>query len=189
MHFPGRGPLWLIRTAVLAVACAGPAWAGHAAWAGSEPSPGSFLLAAVLMAFALSGFTRAQRGFGEIFAVLSSAQVGLHLLFEYSAPAHPAPPLAHLGHCVAGYSPGMLLGHLWAALLASALLSHGESVLWSLLGLLGHALPRPVRPPVLAVAGPVRRRTAPPPPTRSDRGGMRSHPTRGPPFVRPLAPT
>ncbi|WP_181874379.1 hypothetical protein [Marinitenerispora sediminis] len=186
MHLPSRGPLWLVRTALLAMACTGLAWAGHAVWAGGDTTALSFPLATGFTALAVAPFTRSQRGFGEIFGVLAAAQAVTHILFVSTGPAaaHPAAVIAHVGPCVLGYSPGMLAGHLWAALLAAALLSRGETALWSLSALLGYALPRLLEPPgPLAVPPlvPARRpalRPASGPPLR-----LR---TRGPPFGAPL---
>src|SRR5699024_1507394 len=93
-------------------------------------------------------------GFGDIFAVISLSQIVLHLIFQVSAgPSHGvlADGAAHSPwNHVLGFAPGMLLGHLWAALLASALLAHGESALWYFASLLSRALPRPLRTPVLS---------------------------------------
>ncbi|ASU82342.1 hypothetical protein CDO52_05660 [Nocardiopsis gilva YIM 90087] len=194
MRSPGGGPLRVIRTAVLAVACTGLAWGGHAVWAGSPIAPGAFAAATALMAVLLVRFTRCQRGFCEIFTVLAAAQVGLHLVFQglsaasptaagehsaHPAPGHGSAPLTHaLG--VVGFSPGMLAGHLWAALLAAALLAHGERCLWTLLRLLTAALPPLLPPAVLPIADP---RTGAPDPTpaRPSPRMLRRERTRGPP--------
>ncbi|WP_046470008.1 hypothetical protein [Allosalinactinospora lopnorensis] len=183
MHAPSQGPLWGARTALLAAACTGIAWSGHIAWGGSAVSSGSFLLATAALGLLLGPFTRSQRGFGEIFAVLAAAQCGLHIIFQFTAA--PAPLTAHAGHGLLGYSPGMLAGHLWAALLAAALLAHGEAALWTLLALLGRALPRPVRAPRLVAAGPPR--FAPEPPDlRPGLRILRQDRPRGPPDARPV---
>ncbi|MFC7326530.1 hypothetical protein [Marinactinospora rubrisoli] len=182
MHLPSRGPLWLVRTAVLAVACTGIAWAGHTLWADGTAPARSFPLATAFMALVLAPFTRSQRGFGEIFGVLAAAQAAMHVLFVSADPAdaHPDTVLAEVGPCLLGYSPGMLAGHLWAALLAAALLSRGEAAVWSLLALLTNALPRLLTPaaPPAAPRPLVARRPA----GRRVRGAVHRLRSRGPPF-------
>ncbi|GAA1983860.1 hypothetical protein GCM10009799_06580 [Nocardiopsis rhodophaea] len=180
---------------MLAVACTGLAWGGHALWAGSPVALGAFVPATVLMAMLLARFTLCQRGFGEIFTVLAAAQVGLHLVFHslsavsptvaaghaaHTATPHQSAPLTHaLGPL--GVSPGMLAGHLWAALLAAALLAYGELCLWTLLRLLTAALPALLRPAVRPIPGP---RTGAPDPTPARRSPrmLRRERTRGPPL-------
>lgn len=193
----GHGPLQALRTALLAASCTAVAWAGHAVW-GGDPAPAwAPLLAAALLAGPLARFTRGRRGFGEIFAVLAAAQLPAHLLFLAAGSAHPAPeaalgaPAAHGAHgahgahtahggpALFGYTPGMLAGHLWAALAGAALLARGEDALWSLLGMLTSALP-PLIAPVAVPAPPVPR-AAPGAPTR----GVRYAPCSG---IRPRGP-
>ncbi|MFD6952735.1 copper resistance protein [Nocardiopsis sp. TSRI0078] len=159
---PAHGTLRLLRTALLAAACTGLAWSGHNVWAASPASLGGFAAATAALFPLLWYFTRAMRGFGDIFAVMASAQVLLHLILQGSA--EPLPGMlgtgaGHAGHGLPahalGLAPGMLLAHLWAALLASALLAHGEAALWFLTALLCRALPS-LRVPGLAFASPVR---------------------------------
>nr|WP_121188309.1 copper resistance protein [Nocardiopsis sp. Huas11] len=152
---PAHGLLRLVRTAFLAGACTGLSWAGHQLWADTQASGGGFLLATALLTPVLWHFTRIMRGFGDVFAVLASVQIVLHLALQgaggpgsaFAGTDHSAHGL--LTHTL-GLSPGMLLAHLWAALLASALLAHGESALWFLCVLLGRALPPLLRVPRLA---------------------------------------
>src|SRR5690606_34762178 len=126
---PARGPLHALRAAVLAAACVGIAWCGHAVWGGAPTAPWAPLLAGAALWPPLSRFTRARREFGEIFAVLAAAQVPLHLLLTWGAPAPESAVAAgpHAAHAL-GYHPAMLAG--------------GEAALWSLVGLVSAALPR-----------------------------------------------
>ncbi|MDT0330734.1 copper resistance protein [Nocardiopsis lambiniae] len=185
---PAHGTLRLLRTASLAAACTGLAWAGHDPWAGGPAGPGGFVLATVVLAPVLWHFTRVMRGFGDIFAVMATLQVILHLILQGSAdPAFATfdTGVDHSGHGVLahafGFAPGMLLAHLWAALLASALLAYGESALWSLAALLSRALP-PARaralplPPTPGIAAAV----APVVPTAP---ALSAHRPRGPPAI------
>ncbi|OOC56801.1 MULTISPECIES: copper resistance protein [Nocardiopsis] len=159
---PAHGTLRLLRTALLAAACTGLAWSGHNVWAASPASAGGFAAAAAVLFPLLWYFTRTMRGFGDIFAVMASVQVLLHLILLGSAQPLPGIPGAgadHAGHGLSahalGLAPGMLFAHLWAALLASALLAHGEAALWFLAALLCRALPS-LRVPDLAFTTPVR---------------------------------
>lgn len=144
----------------LASACTGLAWGGHNLWADAPSHLGGFLAATAFLYPVLWFFTRIMRGFGDIFAVIALSQIVLHLIFQVSADpshvhsidgaAHPGySPLSH----TLGFAPGMLLGHLWAALLASALLAHGEAALWHFASLLSRSLPRPLRTPTLSPHG------------------------------------
>ncbi|MFW5416130.1 hypothetical protein J0910_05850 [Nocardiopsis sp. CNT-189] len=179
---PARGPLHALRAAVLAAACVGIAWCGHAVWGGAPTSPWAPLLAGAALWPPLSRFTRARREFGEIFAVLAAAQVPLHLLLTWGAP-EPGPGAAagpHAAHAL-GYHPAMLAGHLWAALLAAALLAHGEAALWALAGLVFAALPR-LLAPLRGAPHPARPRpAAPAPPARPGPGLLCADRQRGPP--------
>ncbi|WP_306370632.1 copper resistance protein [Nocardiopsis sp. CC223A] len=189
---PAHGTLRLLRTASLAGACTGLAWAGHDLWAAEPAGAGGFALATAFLTSVLWHFTRIMRGFGEILAVMACVQVALHLIFQGSAdPAFAAfdTGVDHSGHGMLahtfGLSPGMLLAHLWAALLASALLARGEAALWFLAALLSrvlppaHArdLPLPPSPPGVAAA-PAAVPAAP---------GLAAHPPRGPPALSPAA--
>lgn len=152
---PAHGTLHALRTAFLAGACTGLAWSGHGLWADTPAHLGGFLAATAFLYPVLWFFTRIMRGFGDIFAIMALSQIVLHLIFQVSADpslmafagnaAHSHSALSH----ALGFAPGMLLAHLWAALLASALLAHGESALWYLTSLLSRALPRPLRAPAL----------------------------------------
>lgn len=153
---PAHGLLRLVRTAFLAGACTGLSWAGHQQWADTSTSAGGFLLATAVLTPVLWHFTRIMRGFGDVFAVLASVQIVLHLALQGSGGTGAAfAGTGHSGHGLLthtlGLSPGMLLAHLWAALLASALLAHGESAVWFLAVLLGRALPPLLRVPRLAL--------------------------------------
>lgn len=183
---PAHGTLRLTRTALLAGACTGLAWVGHNLWAESPAGAGGFLLATAFLFGLLWRFTRIMRGFGDIFAVMALAQVALHLILQTAGPelVALAPGTDHSGHGLLshalGFAPGMLFAHLWAALLAAALLARGESALWSLAAAVSRSLPRLLRVPDLTLSAPGRtltapRPTAPPPPVPS------SHGPRGPP--------
>ncbi|MFL1376119.1 MULTISPECIES: copper resistance protein [unclassified Nocardiopsis] len=189
---PAHGTLRLLRTASLAGACTGLAWVGHNLWAAEPAGAGGFALATAFLTPVLWRFTRIMRGFGDIFAVMAGAQVALHLILQGSAdPAFATFDTGtdHTGHGVLahalGLAPGMLLAHLWAALLASALLAHGESALWFLAALLSRALPpararelSPFPSPAAAVPAPVAVPVDP---------GLSAHPPRGPPAFSPAA--
>lgn len=188
---PAHGTLRLLRTASLAAACTGLAWIGHDLWAAEPAAPGGFALATAFLTAVLWRFTRVMRGFGDIFAVMAAAQAVLHLVLQGSSdPSFAALGTGadHTGHGLLahalGFAPGMLLAHLWAALLASALLAHGESALWSLAALLARALP-PAHPRALppcpspVVRAPAAAAAVPAGP------GSRAHPPRGPPAPAP----
>ncbi|MBB6173658.1 hypothetical protein HNR23_003718 [Nocardiopsis mwathae] len=200
MQSPGGGPLRAIRTAFLAVACTGLAWGGHAVWADVAVAPGAFAAATALMGLLLARFTRCQRGFGEIFTVLATAQVGLHLAFQLLSAASPSAAAGHAAHAAApghtagvlthtlgalGLSPGMLAGHLWAALLAAALLAHGEACLWTLLRLLAAALPTLLRPAAPPTPAPPVHAPHPGPARPRRRLHYSEHPRGPPPTGRP----
>lgn len=184
---PAYGILRLTRTAILAAAATGLAWVGHNLWAEAPAGAGGFLLATAFLFGLLWRFTRIMRSFGEIFAVMALAQVALHLILQGTAgPAHVAlaPGADHTGHGLLthtlGFAPGMLFAHLWAALLAAALLAYGENALWSLATAVSRALPHLLRVPDLTFGVPGRaltapRSTAPTPPVPS------AHGPRGPP--------
>ncbi|WP_444962452.1 copper resistance protein [Nocardiopsis sp. M1B1] len=183
---PAHGTLRLLRTALLAAACTGLAWGGHNLWAAAPASPGGLAAATAVLFPLLWYFTRTMRGFGDIFAVMACVQILLHLVFQGSG--EPLPGILdtgadHAGHGLIthalGLAPGMLFAHLWAALLASALLAHGEAALWFLTALLARALP-PLRVPGIAFGARVpvtcaASGTAPPPVALS------AHGPRGPP--------
>ncbi len=190
---PAHGTLRLTRTALLAGACTGLAWVGHNLWAESPAGAGGFLLATAFLFGLLWRFTRIMRGFGDIFALMALAQVALHLILQTTGPGlvAPSPATDHSGHGLLahtlGLAPGMLFAHLWAALLASALLAHGESALWSLATAVSRSLPRLLRLPDLAFevtgrASTAPLFTAPPPPAPS------AHGPRGPPGSSAIHP-
>lgn len=190
---PAHGTLRLLRTALLAAACTGLAWGGHNLWAAAPASLGGLAAATAVLFPLLWYFTRTMRGFGDIFAVMACVQILLHLVFQGSG--EPVPGVLgtgadHTGHGLLthalGLAPGMLFAHLWAALLASALLAHGEAALWFLTALLARALP-PLRVPGIAFGARVpvacaASRTAPPPVALS------AHGPRGPPAPRGVLP-
>ncbi|WP_435109610.1 copper resistance protein [Nocardiopsis synnemataformans] len=195
---PAHGTLRLLRTALLAAACTGLAWGGHNLWAAAPASLGGLAAATAVLFPLLWYFTRTMRGFGDIFAVMACVQILLHLVFQGSGEAAPGildTGAGHAGHGLLthalGLAPGMLFAHLWAALLASALLAHGEAALWFLTALLIRALP-PLRVPGLAFGARVpltgsASRAAPPPVALSAHGPRGPPPPRGVPSRRPRA--
>lgn len=157
---PAHGILRFLRTAFLAAACTGLAWGGHNLWSQTPAPPSGFAVATAVLFPLLWYFTRVMRGLGDIFAVMAAAQVLLHLVLQASAaPALRLPGTGHTDHGLLthalGFTPGMLLAHLWAALLASVLLAHGESALWALTALISRALPPLLRVPGLAFDPPM----------------------------------
>lgn len=167
------------------MACTGLAWGGHNLWSATPAGVGGFLLATVFLAGLLWRFTRIMRGFGDIFTVMALAQVVLHMALQTTAgPELHSAGAGHAGHGLLthtlGLTPGMLFAHLWAALLAAALLAHGESALWFLSTAVSRALPRPLRVHGLPFRAPGRSHsaipsTAPSPPA------FTAHGPRGPP--------
>ena len=187
---PAHGTLRLLRTASLAGACTGLAWVGHNLWAAEPAGAAGFALATAFLTPVLWHFTRMMRGFGEILAVMSCAQVVLHLILQGSAdPAFATFDTGadHSGHGVLahafGLAPGMLLAHLWAALLASALLARGEAALWFLAALLSRALP-PASARDLSLP-PAPAAVAPAPAAAPAAPALTAHPPRGPPAPPP----
>ncbi len=155
-------------------------------WAASPASLGGFAAATAVLFPLLWHFTRTMRGFGDILVVMASVQVLLHLILQGSAaplPGMTGTGAGHAGHGLSahalGLAPGMLFAHLWAALLASALLAHGEAALWFLTALLRRALPS-LRVPDLAFTTPVRVPCAAVPAVPSS-VMLSAHGPRGPP--------
>lgn len=183
---PAHGPLHALRTAFLAGASTGLAYSGHNAWAPEPASTGGFLAATAFLFPVLLFFTRRMRGMGDIFAVLATAQVGIHLILQGSGGSghgllhHGAHHSGHglLSH-VLGLAPGMLFAHLWAALLAAALLAHGEAALWALASLLTRWLPHGPSPRVPIVLLPGVR--PPSPDILPSTVDLSAHGPRGPP--------
>ncbi|WP_155342035.1 hypothetical protein [Acrocarpospora corrugata] len=116
-----------MRAAAFAVACVVVSVGGHA-FAGGEPVPGwamgAGVLGALLMAYAVN---RSERGAEVVLASTVAAQVVLHQLFAWSAPA-PALP----GH---GHRLGMFVVHLVTAALTGWWLYRGERAVWLMLRL------------------------------------------------------
>ncbi|WP_017616170.1 hypothetical protein [Nocardiopsis salina] len=190
---PAHGTLHALRTAFLAGASTGLAYGGHNLWAPEPASSGGFFAATAFLFPVLLFFTRTMRGMGDIFAVMAAAQVGIHLILQGSGGA--AHGLLHTGadHSghgllthVLGLAPGMLFAHLWAALLAAALLAHGEAALWALASLFTRWLPQGLhaRIPVVprATVRPLHRDV--PPLSTVD---LSTHGPRGPPGSAPLS--
>ena len=184
---PAHGTLRLIRTALLAGAATGLAWVGHNLWAETPSGAGGFLLATAFLFGLLWRFTRIMRSFGDIFAVMAVAQVALHLILQGTAGTALAtlePEADHTGHGLLthtlGFAPGMLFAHLWAALLAAALLAHGENAAWSLATAVSRAMPHLLRVPDLTFGAPRRALTAPQP-TAPTPPVPSAHGPRGPP--------
>lgn len=183
---PAHGTLHALRTAFLAGASTGLAYGGHNLWAPYPASIGGFLAATAFLFPILLFFTRRMRGMGDIFAVLATSQVGIHLILQGSGgPDHDLlhHGAGHSGHGVLahvlGFAPGMLFPHLWAALLAAALLAHGEAALWTLASLLTRWLPHGPIPQVPVVARPIARPLPPDIPLSTV--DLSTHGPRGPP--------
>ena len=185
-----RGPLRAVRAAVLAAACAAVAWSGHAFAGADAVHPWALAAAAAALWPAMLAFTRARRGFTGILGALTAAQIPLHLLFTAGgtaataalpAPAHAAhtTPADHLA--ALSYDPAMLCAHLWAALVAAALIARGEDALAILVWLLTATLPRLLRPAALPASAVPARRAPAAPPRPPHRSGHRPDRPRGPP--------
>ena len=183
---PAHGTLHALRTAFLAGASTGLAYGGHNLWAPDPASTGGFLAATAFLFPVLLFFTRRMRGMGDIFAVLAASQAGIHLILQGSgSPDHDflRHGTDHSGHSVLahvlGLAPGMLFAHLWAALLAAALLAHGEAALWALASLLTRWLPHGPGPRVPVVPRPIARPLSPDVPLSTV--DLSTHGPRGPP--------
>ena len=111
----------MVRGSALGVACLLITLAGHTA-AGGNPADAGILLGlpiAVTLGFA---WAERRRTTGQLIAFVLACQALLHLVMTLASghPGHGTPLLP---------SAAMLLGHLFAAIVAALILSHGETVL------------------------------------------------------------
>ncbi|GAA1986490.1 hypothetical protein GCM10009799_09980 [Nocardiopsis rhodophaea] len=173
-----------LRAALFAAVCVGMAMIGHVTAGGSLPGPLVLGGAVAGCALLFTPFAGRQRSAGAIIGGLLGAQVLLHLLFHCAAPGTGAaitvtPTTAltpdafarSLGHMCGGgltngdgYGYGMVLAHVWAALVTGWWLASGEEALWAVLRwlratllspLLGSGPYRAARPPRLYGHSPV----------------------------------
>ena len=176
MHSPGQGLTRWLRAGVLVALTVLVSLTGHALAGGSVHVSGPMLLGVLALGAACVAAAEVRRSFPEILAVVVLAQPVLHLLASMG------------GHHGSGHAPaatgvttGMVLAHLVAAVLVSALLADADRVLWALTGLVVRVLP-PAVVPLPAPAPQARLVRVPCVPLRS---ALRSAPRhrRGPPLV------
>ncbi|MFY0408243.1 hypothetical protein [Solicola sp. PLA-1-18] len=125
---PCRGPVRVLRSALPAVAAVLVAVGGHVAGGGATPSPvvlASVSVGAGVLAALLAGRRWTPR---TVVALLLALQGVVHLTCSMTA----APASA-----VDGGAAAMLAWHLVATVVTTAALCWGESVLWSLVEVLG----------------------------------------------------
>ncbi|MEV0621920.1 hypothetical protein AB0I81_51975 [Nonomuraea sp. NPDC050404] len=142
-------PLRVLRAVVFAVVASCLGGLAHVVAGGVVPLESAVPAFAICLApaYLLAG---RERGLGAIVAALTATQAALHLMFSATdliAEAAGHPQHAHLGLMP---SAGMLVMHAWAIALSALWLSHGETLLWSLLRSLAVRL----RVVLLALPGP-----------------------------------
>jgi hypothetical protein len=124
------------RAGVLAVLTVLISLGGHALAGGSVHLSLPLLLGGAALGALCVAAADVRRSFGEILAVVLTAQPVLHLLASMGHGAHAA---------TSPVSAGMVLGHVGAALVVSVLLADAERAWWSLAGLLApRRLPRTI---------------------------------------------
>ncbi|WP_123788580.1 hypothetical protein [Phytoactinopolyspora halophila] len=143
MKDPGRGMARVVRGLILATTCLGMSLAAHVAAGGVvhlsvDVVAGGLALSAMCVAAADT-----RRSFGGILGVVVLSQLVLHLFA--GAGGHHGEVSSY------GWTPTMLASHVIAAVVLSALLAHGERLVWALWGLT-RLLPRV--PPVQDVSPP-----------------------------------
>lgn len=139
-----------MRAGLLAVLTVLISLGGHALAGGSVHLSLPLLLGGAALGALCVAAADVRRSFGEIVAVVLTAQPVLHLLASmgHGGAAAAPPDSAHVG-------PGMVLAHVGAAVVVSALLADAERAWWTLAGLLAPLrLPRPV-PLVVDALAPV----------------------------------
>ncbi len=146
-----------IRAVFVAALTWGAASAGHVAAGGALPS-WPFIVAVVgLTAWPLSLALGRRAGLLRMIALMSAGQAVMHTALvaaSWNATGRSYAPSGHSHQAPTGLaevsgshampllpSPAMLLAHLMAALVLGAVLSDGERVLFTLLGLLAHVCP------------------------------------------------
>ncbi len=140
-----HGALRTYRAVVFTAVCVLLTAVGHGLSAGHAPEPAAVLAGAGLLLLIARYLTGRERSLGDITVGVWAAQIGLHLLFNAVPPVagagqvDPVGP-AHVGHGVAiavephtaGITPGMLLAHIAAGLIAAWWLRQGEAAIWEL---------------------------------------------------------
>lgn len=142
---PGRGWLRLLRGGVLATASVLLGLSGHLFGGGSADAAlaaPTLLVGAVVGAGAVAWAHR-RRGFGQLLAAATVAQVALHVTLSLM-PAHHD----HGAAATSSFGLSMVLGHAAASLVMAWALARGETALWAL----GRILFRPRRAAVAASA-------------------------------------
>lgn len=177
VHPLGQGPTRWLRAGVLVALTVLVSLGGHALAGGTVHVSGPMVLGVLALGAACVAAAEVRRSFPEILAVVLLAQPVLHLLASMGGHQHGAGNPTTAG----GVSTGMLLAHLAASVLVSALLADADRVLWALAGLVVRVLPPAAAPvPVPAAGVPVVRVPCVPLPL-----ALRSAPRRrrGPPVV------
>ncbi|MEW9550378.1 hypothetical protein [Nonomuraea sp. NPDC050783] len=179
-----RPPLRAWRAGVFAAVAFFLGNAAHVVAGGSVPVASAVAALAVcfLPAYLLAG---RERPLAVIVATLAGTQAALHLLF--SAADAVAEAAGHAQHPHLGLVPdaGMLAMHGWAVALGALWLSHGETLLWSLLRRLAVRL-RPVLLPLAVPAGYEPAAVPSEPPALPHPAPLRHQPSRrGPPPAGP----
>lgn len=162
----------LLRAALFAAVCTGPAMLGHTGAGAPAPGPGVFAACWAGIALLALPFARGRRSVASLVPGLLGAQLLLHLAFSAAAPPLPSGPApVSLEHMCGGLAvhgdAGMLLAHAWAALVTGWWLASGEEALWAVLYLLRARFPRRGKPAVLPVPAPSAPVERPRPPYRT----------------------
>lgn len=193
MGNPGAGLLRVGRAAMLAVCCGALALLGHISGGAAAPPLSAFVTVTALIGAAFAVLAGRRRQFRHILVVSLGAQVAFHLAFYFtsthSTMAHGALSAgSSLGGSPGGgwaaiWDPVAVAGHAGAAVVLSALVAHGEDLVWALYHLLGLVrLPSLGALTVLQLTQPlpVQLELAQP----GERLWARVHPRRGPPDDR-----
>lgn len=151
MHPLGQGPTRWLRAGVLVALTVLVSLGGHALAGGTVHVSGPMVLGVLALGAACVAAAEVRRSFPEILAVVLLAQPVLHLLASMGGHQHGGGQPA-----TAGVSAAMVLAHVGASVLVSALLADADRVLWALAGLVVRVLPPAVAPvPVPAAEVPV----------------------------------
>lgn len=173
---PGRGRMRARRGLVVSLACVALPTGAHVLAGGGLPGDAPFLFAAVLLAVACVALADRQRSAAEITAVVFATQPVMHVLLALSS--HGAGMIVP--------TPAMVVAHLLAATAVAALLTGGETLVWSFAALADTVLLRAARRLLswiptgeVSVAGRIELGAA----HRHAWRAVRSTPHRGPPVV------
>jgi len=129
------------RAGVFAVLATWLAALGHSLGGGRLPDLSVLLTVTIFLGGSLSGLATKMRSGGQIFFVLVASQLLFHVAFQLTAHSHATESWVPTGD--------LLLFHLIAAGLTSALLAGGESTLFRLFAALHRVLaPARIRPVV-----------------------------------------